>query len=248
MLDDRPPMGTPTISALLAQKRQALAQLQEDIAALERAQALLAGSATARPQPQATATPAPRPAPGHPLLRVRVLELLKASPTPLSPSGLHARLVAGGRRVNASTLRHLLVALVRKGVLRQPHPGLYALADTPGPSSASPVPKASRPAPRPPRSRPTTQPGPAATTPKSAAARSTATRQPLRTVVLGLLKSVPTPLRPQDIRARLRALGRPVSVSALSHLFPVLRQQGLIRRVGPGRYTATARAATTAAR
>lgn len=231
MLDDRPPMGTPTISALLAKKRQALAQLQEDIAALERAQALLTGSATARPQPQAaatpSATPAPRPAPGHPPLRVRVLELLKASPVPLTPSAIRARLVAQGRTVSGSSLRGLLVELTKKGAVRRPSPGLYALAGAPTRPSTSPTPRPRHPAPAPAHQ----------TTPVQSATR----RQPLRTVVLDLLKRVPTPLRPQDIRARLRAVGRPVSVSALSHLFPILLKQGLIRRVGPGRYTATAR-------
>lgn len=141
-----------TISALLEQKRRALAQLQEDIAALERAQALLGGrTGTPAAGTMASKPAAPKPAapPAGPPLRTLVVELLKASATPMSPSELRAKLAARGRPCHRSTLPRVLVALQQQGLVRQAGPGRYEAAGPakPQPTSAAPAPTPSPPSP-----------------------------------------------------------------------------------------------------
>lgn len=151
-------MATPTtLSALLEQKRRILIQLQEDIAALERAQALLSGRQT----PSAKPAPARSARPAHPPLRTLLLDLLKASPTPLSPSAIRARLAARGHRFSRSTLMHLLPDLVKQGAIRRTGPGLYAWSNglsratrtTAMSSAVSPAASGTTPTPQPRRAR-----------------------------------------------------------------------------------------------
>jgi hypothetical protein len=143
-------MATPTLSALTAlldRQRQALARLQEDIAAIERTIAVLKGRPAAPAAPRAPVTSGSRPP-----LRAVVLDILKASPTPLSPAALRAQLAARGQRCHRSSLTARLASLRQQGLIRRTAPGLYqavsAAAPAPPASAARPAVGASRPAAR----------------------------------------------------------------------------------------------------
>jgi hypothetical protein len=153
-----------TLATLLDRKRRQIAQIQEEIATLERAQALLAGrparptgpAAATAPRPVGTAPrpAATRPAPAGPSLRTLVLDVVRTSATPLAPRAILAKLAARGRRVTRGRITSLLSELIRNGALRRPSPGLYAPASSSAtstaptaPSSGShSAPRASRPA------------------------------------------------------------------------------------------------------
>jgi hypothetical protein len=132
-----------TLATLLEQKRRQIAQIQEEIATLERAQALLAGRPVRPTGPAAATAPRPvgtRPAPAGPSLRTLVLDMVRTSATPLAPRAILAKLAARGRRVTRGRITSLLSELIRNGTLRRPSPGLYAPASSSATSTAPPAP------------------------------------------------------------------------------------------------------------
>lgn len=121
-------MPTPSLSPLIEQTRSAITQLQEALAALERAQALLGAAAPPPPaRPTTKAAPSPRPTGGLPT-RTRILDLLRNSHTPLAPAALRRQLAAQGHGVHRSTLTHVLRTLRKSRLVECPSPGVYRLA------------------------------------------------------------------------------------------------------------------------
>jgi len=132
-----------TLATLLEQKRRQIAQIQEEIATLERAQALLAGRPVRPTGPAAATAPRPaatRPAPAGPSLRTLVLDVVRTSASPLAPRAILAKLAARGRRVTRGRITSLLSELIRNGTLRRPSPGLYAPASSSATSTARTAP------------------------------------------------------------------------------------------------------------
>jgi hypothetical protein len=156
----------PSIQRLLEEKRRALAQLQEDIAALERAQALLRDRSAPRPTPVPPATPSPAPAGRPPAapLRERVLAIFRDRLGPQSPRALRAALAAQGTPCHRETLRKTLNALIAQRAIRRVGPGLYQRVLTAGaaaPASNAAASPSPTPAPPRPAAAPAARPKPA---------------------------------------------------------------------------------------
>jgi hypothetical protein len=136
-----------SLTTLIEQKRMELARLKEDLAALERVQAML----QARHRPSrafakrilASSHMAAKQASTRDL----ILDRLRASPSPLSPRELCEQLAAVGYVKSPNLIRFMVMSLAKQGLIRRVRRGYYTLpaslaSPSPVPTSAQAPPHA----------------------------------------------------------------------------------------------------------